>query len=218
MIVTYDLVLTGARAGKTVKLNNKHFVNGVLRVRGSQEQLEPLVSYLGRTYAAFPAGSPALKAAQAFDAAEKAKRDGVNSTDPAAKSGTANGLAGAGANGTSGGTEAGGQGAGSGKPVGAEAGAAGVRSNGDGHSDTGLGTGQVPQPKQQDENNDLTRVRVAVVALDPTVNDFWNEEGKPSVDAVAQALNDQQVTRKMIDAAAGDWTRQVALEHRAKQP
>ncbi len=48
------------------------------------------------------------------------------------------------------------------------------------------------------------------MALDPDVVELWTADGKPTVEAVASATNNAAVTRKEIDAAAGDWTRDQA--------
>lgn len=216
MITTVDLVLTGARAGLTVRLNGKQFTNGVLRLRGSHEQLEPVLSYYGRTFAAFPFGSPALKEAEARDAAAKAEANGKHQADTAAQSGQADGVAGSGANGAARPPETGGAPNLNSGNNGAQGGGAGVRSSGDGHTDTGVGAGQ-PQQQQQDQASDLNKVREAALALDANVDDNWTPDGKPSVEAVAAALSDPAVSRRHIDAAAADWSRELAKAKQAQK-
>lgn len=214
MIETVDLVLTGARAGKTVKLNNKQFVDGVLRLRGSHEQLAPVLSYYGRCYAAFAAGTPELAEHQALD---KERLGGQHKVDAPPGSGPAAGLERPVGDGSTGGATPPGatiNGAGDGSQAGRE----GLRPGGDGHADAGLRAGQVAQQQGQSGTDDLTKVRHAVLALDPAVAENWNAEGKARVEAVAAYLNDQTITRRQIDAAAGDLDRGKVAENRAKQP
>ncbi len=210
MIETLDLVLTGGRTGATCVLNNKQFVKGVMRLKGSREQLEPVISYYGRVYHAFPHGSKELETAQVRDA-EGRKPNGQHNADKAAQSGSANGVDGTGANANAGQHQAAtGTAVQHGADHDAQAGSAGVRSNRDGHGDTGIRAGQESQQQQSDAPGDLTKIRAAVLALDGSNNDNWTQEGKPTVDAVSNAMNDPQVTRKLIDAAAGDWDRDQA--------
>jgi hypothetical protein len=216
MIITLDLILTGVRAGLTCNLNGKQFVQGRLRLRGSNEQLEPVIAYYGRAYHAFPHGSVALQEAQARDAAEAAKLNGNNQADAAAQQRQANGVLGAVTNDIPRGNQApaGSAAFGAGLP-GAQAGGAGVLPVGDGHTDAGLRAGQVAQQQQQNANGDLTKIRAAVLTFDPDVKELWTADGKPMVDAVAQTLNDASITRKQIDAAAGDWSRDQAVAQKA---
>ncbi len=211
MIETVDFILTGARAGHTCVLNGKQFVKGVMRMKGSREQLEPVLAYYGRTYHAFPHGSKELEAAQARDAEGRKKPNGQHNADKAGQSGSANGLDGARADDHAGQHQtAAGSAVQHGADHDAQAGSAGVRSNRDGHGDTGIRAGQESQQQQSDAPGDLTKIRAAVLALDGSNNDNWTPEGKPTVDAVSNAMNDPQVTRKLIDAAAGDWDRDQA--------
>ena len=205
MIETMDLVLTGARAGKTVKLNGKQFVGGVLRLRGSHDQLEPVASYYGRAYAAFPAGSKALIQAQKRDAL--AKEHGKSHSDPDAKPGTTNVVSRASTDGHSGQDQTPASSTQHEGSDGSEAGSEGIRAGGSGHTDAGIRSGQVTEQQQSNANGDLNRIRDAVMLLDPDVAENWTDDGKPSVNAVAEAANDPSITRKQIDAAAGDWTR-----------
>lgn len=204
MIETIDLVLTGARAGQTCVLNGKQFTKGVLRLRGSRDQLEPVTSYYGRTYHAFPNGSKELKEAQARD-------HGDNKANSASQSGTANGVQRAGANDHAGGNQAAdGAAAHSGGVHGVEAGSSRVLPSGSGHADAGLRSGQGAEQQQSDASSDLIKIREAVVSLDPSVDDNWTADGEPAVEAVAHALKDASISRKQIDAAAGDWNRDQA--------
>lgn len=211
MIETVDLVLTGARAGKTVNINGKQFVNGVVRLRGSREQLEPVLSYYGRAYAAFAAGSEALKLHQ-----ERDKAHGQHQVDAPGKPGSADGLERSGANANAGGDKASASAAHHGGHHGVEAGGSGLRSAGPGHADAGLPAGQGSNEQQSNAHGDLTVIRAAVLSLDPSVAEQWNAEGRPAVEAVAAVLNDQSISRKQIDAAAGDLNREQVAEHRKK--
>lgn len=211
MITTTDLVLTGARAGQTAVLNNKQFVRGVIRLRGSHEQLEPVIQYYGRTYAAFPDGSPALAAAQKQDAETKRAANGQHNPDPVSRLGTTDALRSAGTDDVAGADP-------SAQPANlqpganaAQAGGTGVRPNRDGHEHTGLRPGQEPKQQQHAATCDLTALRAVVLDLDPGVPENWSTDGKPTVEAVATAMNNPAITRKEIDAAAGDWNHDQAV-------
>jgi hypothetical protein len=61
------LILTGPRAGKTVKLRGYQFVNGQLTLSGAPERWEGVVRYMGRAYRAYEEGTAALTEAQEQD-------------------------------------------------------------------------------------------------------------------------------------------------------
>lgn len=207
MIETMDLILTGARAGQTVALNGKQFVKGVLRLRGSPEQLNPVISYYGSAYAAFPFRSTKLAEAQARDRMAKHGNDHV---DPNAKPGAPNVVQRSGADGDAGKHSPASQATHGGGSDGSQAGGAGVLSDRGGHADAGLRTGQGSEQQQPNAPSDLARIREAVLALDPDVAENWTANGQATVDSVATALNDLSITRKQIDQAAADWTREQA--------
>lgn len=63
----WNLILTGAYTGKTVELNNSQFVDGVLGMHGTQEAVQGLIKYMGRSYQAYLEGSDELAEAQERD-------------------------------------------------------------------------------------------------------------------------------------------------------
>ena len=48
------------------------------------------------------------------------------------------------------------------------------------------------------------KLREAVLKLDPTNETHWTVHGKPALDVVAKFLGSSNVTRRQVDAAAGD--------------
>lgn len=63
----WNLVLTGAYAGKTVELNGYNFTNGVLAMFGAPETVEGVIRYMGKSYQAYLEGSDELEIAQERD-------------------------------------------------------------------------------------------------------------------------------------------------------
>jgi len=56
----------------------------------------------------------------------------------------------------------------------------------------------------------MRAIQTAVQKLDPTVPEQWTEDGLPSVDYVALAVQDQSVTREMISAACPGFDKRQA--------
>lgn len=53
----------------------------------------------------------------------------------------------------------------------------------------------------------LGRVAQAVMRLDPADDEHWTSDGRPRVDAVAEMLPDEQISRKDLDDAAPGFVR-----------
>lgn len=190
------LVLTGPREGNTEVLQGKQFVKGVLQLRGTLEELQGLVTYMGRSYGAYLEGSEELAKAQAkykkggedaSKVSEETKQggseevsgdntdngDGITETSPDDSNGT----------------------------TGSEEGDTGILSNGDGHTDTGVHTGE-------DEINE--RLVSAVTSLDPLNDEHWTSEGLPRMDAIEAVYGSAGVTRKLVEVSVPGYTREVA--------
>ncbi len=191
------VVLTGPKAGKTVLLNGKQFVNGELVISFSNPtEREFQLRYLARVCRAYPAGSPELVAAQSKD-----KERGIQcEVHPASGQRNPEAVLG-------GTTSAAGDipevrplpGSGVGSelsPVGDE----GVGAGGSGQENSGL------HPEQ------IGAIRKAVRALDPLVEANWTQGGLPTVEAVCVALQDKGITRAMISAVEPEFNREMALQ------
>lgn len=63
----WKLVLTGVYTGKTVELNGYNFVDGVLALFGTQETVQGVITYMGKSYQAYLEDSDKLKEYQERD-------------------------------------------------------------------------------------------------------------------------------------------------------
>lgn len=83
----YKYELAGVNAGKTINLGGFQFTDGVYTHESEDQTVEGLTIYLERSYYAFPAGSQALKDAQARYEREQATGEteavSTDATDPA---------------------------------------------------------------------------------------------------------------------------------------
>ena len=207
-----SFALTGPHAGKTIKLRSYQFINGILQFKGTPDEVNGLMRYLGRSYQAYPVGSPELAEAQARDAAARGGDHGVgdlhedwpeevpSEVQPGGE-GTAEVRADDG--------EAGHD---------PEAGAAGGVPGGDGHEDAGLSdeegeqgevaTGpkgpEVPLPVDRDALKD------AIMSLDPNDDSDWTGVGLPRMAALEQKLGSTGVKRSDVEAVVPGWNREAA--------
>jgi hypothetical protein len=202
---TIEMVLTGGRAGQTVLLNKHSFVKGVCKVYVYPESFDAFLTLMARSYHAYPRGSHALAAA-----IERDEKNGIQhhlQEDSAPTDGAPAAIQ------SAGGTASGSVpdpralhgSADDANPSGSE----GLVSGGAGHADAGVGERVEPDPQQQSIAL-MHAIQTAVQKLDPTVPEQWTEDGLPSVDYVALAVQDQSVTREMISAACPGFDKRQA--------
>lgn len=207
-----ELVLVGARAEFTGKLNNLHFVRGHAKVSGSADSVGHVINYY-RSYHAFPVGSDELAAAQAAFAPDKEKENGSGNPAQDAKSGAPESVPGS--------VRPAGEGAAKAPdvPSGGDAprspGNTGPSAAGSGHADAGLSGQQANGSAQPgSESSTVNQALVAaVLKLDPDNADHWTEGGAPKVSAVALAYGNEALTRREIEEAAPGWNREAAQAH-----
>lgn len=199
MKMTFEL--TGAYAGRTVVLNGHQFVNGEMTIHAEPGVIDSVSKVLGLSYQAFPKGSPELEAAQKRDAAFKEKTRGPGSEiHPAAQQHPAAEVR---RDDAAPGDVQKVQPADAGKPDGqleSASGNAGVVSAGSGPQDSQL------SPEV------ASKVRKALTLLKHDNDAHWSADGKPSVEFVVQATNDQTISRAIIDHVDPKLTRESLKE------
>lgn len=216
----WELVLTGPYAGRTIELNDYLFVEGSLKFQDSFENIEGVVTYMGRSYQAYLVGSPELRHAQERDRKNKEIADGERDIPEGSDSGEQHDTTGGVVQPT--GKEptetetVNGEG-----PASTEAGAEGDVPGRDGHADAGVpdaeaGPSGNGEPRETGEaERQLQSVAAELVvavkkALDPDDDSHWNTNGKPAMEAVAIAAGSEAVTRKDVEAALPGWDRAAA--------
>lgn len=205
--MTVQLVLTGPYAGKTMNLNGVQYDQGVATLQGPAQSLAYAITYHGRSYQAFPAGSDELKAAQLRDAMQKEGADGKHDVSPTPEQRPSTAVHSdlqPDGQGPTGSETADGSG-----DAGAEAGDTGTGSARDGHADAGHDTAEVERGQSQAKAVDAKLSRI-VKSLDPDVAAHWTGQGKPSMKAVEEAYGSTGITRSDVEAAAPGWTREKA--------
>lgn len=94
---------------------------------------------------------------------------------------------------------------------------AGTGADRDGHADAGV-------PEQQTAEDSVgggpetarrLQVRSAVMLLDPDVNEHWTGSGKPAMEALTKQPGLEDVTRKEVNGAVGDYDRDEATAQKA---
>lgn len=209
---THRLILTGPLAGKTIKLNGRHFKEGVLELYGKAEAVEGLITYMGRSYQAYLEGSDELRKAQARDAEHLEKTNGEcdiqrtirdeEGLDPGEGEVQPEGE----------GSTSEGDDNGDGSAEGSEGSEGGLPDR-DGLQNAGISASEVGPGGPFPETQDIA-LRNAVLALDPENDEHWTQGGKPAISAVEQAYDSTGVTRKDIQAAMPEWNRDKAKEHK----
>jgi len=196
MEIRHKLILTGARAGATCTLRKLEFRNGVCVITGPDNEVAALTRYMGRVYKAFPEGSLELAKFQALDREREGASNGAGAADTepgrdqvAPVSGDVRpdgaGPAPSPANDGSGADAA-------------EAGSSQREPGGDGNGG----------PDVDDFDAERTQsLHEVIMGLDPTNDEHWTADGKPRIDVVAAASGRQDLTRKVVEAAAPGFTR-----------
>lgn len=180
------LVMVGAYEGKTVVINGHKFVDGSLVLSDEPDKVANLVKYFS-FFGAYPDGSSELEYAK-FVIAEggsdggntNVAGGGSNSSGTDTNKSTASDVS----NGTG--------------DVGATVSPADGGANGNGDSER-----RISDPR-------LLQIAAALKSLDPTVDDNWTDGGLPRVAAVESGSGIVGVTRKEINEALPDWSRDKA--------
>jgi hypothetical protein len=194
-IVQTTFVLTGALAGRTIRLGSQPyaFEKGRLTITAPAEDVALHARFLERNWQAYPEGHPALEGQTngQRDLQEGSQPDGQ---PPVHSDVQPNG----------GGTEAGDAAPVRGGGVEAEAGQAGGVPDGDGQQ--AVLTDPVKEPTV--ELN--TKLQKAVQSLDPADDTHWTKDGKPAMTAVEKLYGSAGITRADVEAVAPGYTRDKA--------
>ena len=199
-IIQTTFVLTGALAGRTIRLGSQPyaFEKGRLTITAPAEEVALHARFLERNWQAYPEGHPALKEVPdgQRDLQEGSQPDGQqpDGQQPVHSDVQPNG----------GGTEAGDAAPVSGGGVEAEAGQAGGVPDGDGQP--AVLTDPVKEPTV--ELN--TKLQKAVLGLDPADDTHWTKDGKPAMTAVEKLYGSAGITRADVEAGAPGHTRDKA--------
>jgi len=194
-IIQTTFVLTGALAGRTIRLGSQPyaFEKGRLTVTAPAEEVALHARFLERNWQAYPEGHPALKEVPdgQRDLQENPKPDGQQ---PLHGDVQPNGS----------GLEAGEP-----APVGggsdeAEAGQAGGVSDGNGQPEG------VTEPAKEPTVELNTKLQKSVLALDPADETHWTKDGKPAMTAVEKLYGSAGITRADVEAAAPGYNREKA--------
>lgn len=194
-IVQTTFVLTGALAGRTIRLGSQPyaFEKGRLTITAPAEDVARHARFLERNWQAYPEGHPALEG-QTYGQREVQTNAQQDGQPPVSSDVQPNG----------GGTEAGGEannGAGATDP---EAGQARSVPGGDGQQAQLNPAGDPPPPEVN------TKLQKAVQSLDPADDNHWTRDGKPAMSAVEKLYGSAGITRADVDAVAPGWTREKA--------
>jgi hypothetical protein len=194
-IIQTTFVLTGALAGRTIRLGSQPyaFEKGRLTITAPAEDVALHARFLERNWQAYPEGHPALEG-QTDGQREVQTNTQQDGQPPVSSDVQPNG----------GGTEAGGEadnGAGATDP---EAGQAGSVPGGDGQQAQLNPAGDPPPPEVN------TKLQKAVQSLDPADDNHWTRDGKPAMSAVEKLYGSAGITRADVEAAAPGWTREKA--------
>ena len=184
------IILTGAHAGKTLTLGKFRAVDGKITLRGSPSDVEGWTLSIERNWCGNPEGDPRLN-----PETDNGQRD--LSQGGALPNGTSD---------VSGAGQSGGEGAGTASAVnggGADAGASGST------GELAGGNGQ-----QADVNMKLAN---AIRALDADNDEHWTQDGKPAIAAIQNVYGQTGFTRKDVEAAVPNFTRDVARADKAAE-
>jgi len=194
-------ILTGARLGKSCRLkvgtNFVKFVEGALTVQAGEKDMEGISKFLARCYQCYPEGSVELqKMLKGEDPNGKRsihedEGSGGTATVPSEVSAKGGGVAQVSPNDSHGANASGGASPSDVSPR-------------DGHEDSRV------HPNPLDEYQE--RIKSAVMALDPGVDENWTSIGLPPVSVVETVLGSRGVTRKILENVLPGWTREEAVK------
>lgn len=194
-IIQTTFVLTGALAGRTIRLGSQPyaFEKGRLTITAPAEEVALHARFLERNWQAYPEGHPALKEVPdgQRDLQEGSQPDGQQPVHGDVQP-------------VGGGTEAGDAAPVSGGGVEAEAGQAGSVPGGDGQPAQLNPAGDPPPPEVN------AKLQKAVQSLDPADDNHWTKDGKPAMTAVEKLYGSAAITRADVEAVAPGWTREKA--------
>lgn len=189
-IIQTTFVLTGALAGRTIRLGSQPypFENGRLTVRAPAEEVALHARFLERNWQAYPEGHPALK--EEADGQRHVQEDAQLNEQPPVH----------------GNVQPSGDGSEAGEPSDLGSGAVEAKA-GEGQDPAGDGpAASVAEPTA--ELN--TKLQKAVLALDPADNSHWTKDGKPAMTAVEKLYGSAGITRADVEAAAPGHSREKA--------
>lgn len=177
-LVKCKFILTGALAGKSLRLGKYNFVDGALVLEDTPENIAMHARSLERNWCVYPEGAAGLESKnEQRDLSADSKPDGKQAVSG---NGEPNGAGAAAGEGSA--VGAGDASANAGKPA--------VQAGGNG-----------PAPEL---NQKLAR---AVAALDPMDDAHWTADGKPAMVAVSQFYGATDITRADVEAAAPGFRR-----------
>ena len=194
-LIQTTFVLTGAFAGRTIRLGSQSyaFEKGRLTITAPPEEVALHARFLERNWQAYPEGHPALKEVPdgQRDLQEGPQPDGQQ---PVHSDVQPNGE----------GTEAGDAAPVSGGGVEAEAGQAGGVPDGDGQPAV------LTDPAKEPTVELNTKLQKAVLGLDPADDTHWTKDGKPAMTAVEKLYGSAGLIRADVEAVAPGHTREKA--------
>lgn len=194
-IIQLVFFLTGALAGRTIKLGKYSFVEGKLTLSGPAEELALHRRSLERNWSAYPEGDPRLK--ENNDGSGDVSTEGARGPGPAGDDGN-------------------------GGPDGASApsGETPDVGSGDAPAETGEaerpagGDGSPPVVTEPEAEGDA-RLKRAIAALDPEDDSHWIASGLPAMVAVERIYGSAGITRADVEAAAPGYNREAARAARS---
>lgn len=211
-IMQYEFRLFGPYRGRTMSVNGHQFVNGRIVLMQSSQNMEACMRVLS-FYGAYARGTPqydeALAKEEAEDGTGKVPAEAVKGPDTAVSTSVR-------PDGSGPAEEAADDGRTNDNGKGASGSADDTHGDGHGHA----GVPKFPEDKDrrviEPPSQVNEAVKIAVLKLDPEVDQHWvmtgAHKGKPKLQAVEDAYGKAGLTRQDIEAAVPAWTRDAALE------
>lgn len=211
-----QLILTGANAGRTMRIRDMDFVKGVGYFSGTPEAVQGRVTYMGRCYSAYPAGSRELEAAQRRD------EDGLRNSDDQKAGGGRDGVSvqnppqeGNGATGEGGGASIGAvvEGGRSDSDKGLAGDGAGLAPDRVGHSNAGVSQRADEESRRETDPVDGTLTLYGCLkALSHDDDEAWTGDGRPALLYMQVVTGNPRLTRADLDSAYPGWNRRAAAQ------
>ena len=212
-IMQYEFRLFGPRKGQTIRINGHPFVNGRVVLVQASQNMEACMRVLS-FYGAFARGTPDYDEALAKEEAEETSNGASKVPTETVKGADTTVSTSVRPDGAGPTEKAADDGAGSGSAEGADGSSGDTHGNGHGHT----GVPKFPEDKDRrvieppSEVNEA--VKIAVLKLDPEIDQHWVMTGvhkdKPKLQAVEDAYGKAGLTRQDIEAALSRWTRDDA--------
>lgn len=216
-IIKRTLVLTGGHAGKDITLAGFNFVGGKIDLVGSPADVDMDTQFLERNFQAYPEGHESLDGRTKGKGDKESHLENVNDVEPDNEQRHLSSASLPNEESTvSGGVKPSGSGT---SAVPAEFGRVNAETAAGQTSSVAVGDGFSQELNEGGKTDAEINQKLAnaIYALDPNKDSDWTQQGAPAIGAVENIYGQTGFTRKDLDEAVPNYSRQIAKDAAEKR-